>query len=406
MDPLATFIKDPEALELINHLEMGHTRLGQKRLPQYAQLENEFEALVKKKLQEQVPEVDFQPSSDLTADQNSKIASSINKSLILITGGPGTGKTYTAAKLVRQLEGKIKHIIFAAPTGKAAQRLKESFKSDTVDALTLHRLLGREDDPVILPYDLIVVDEASMIDLKMMVQLLKSVKKGARILFLGDVNQLPPVDAGAPFQALVELFEKHFQITPLTQCLRSELKELIDLADLTVKGEADKVIDFLKQNTNPSIQLKALVIPSQFPILTPLKWGPYGVEKLNRLHLAKFKGDAKPIMILENNEELELFNGDIGYIIDGKAHFHNRTLPITICPKYQLAFAISIHKSQGSEFEEIHIVLPEGSEKFGRNLLYTALTRAKKRVFIYADVETLRKTILTSSHREVSQLTL
>ncbi len=404
MDPLSTFVADPKRYALLKELELGHTFHEDQALPFYEELENAFKELVFRKMEEAIAPVVFTPSSELTKDQNDRIQASINKSLIIITGGPGTGKTYTAAKLVHQLKSSLKHIIFAAPTGKAAQRLKESFKSEEVEALTLHRLLGKEDDLIKLPYDLLIVDEASMIDLKMMIHLLKSIKKGARLLLLGDVNQLPPVEAGAPFQALVELYEKKWGITPLKECLRSDLKNLKQLSDYVVQGNSQEALALLEQN-HSEIQLKELSIPPKYPVLTPLKQGPFGVQKLNRWYLSKHLSPVQPIMVTENNDDLGLYNGDIGFLDgQGKATFQNKTFPEKICPRFELAFSLSIHKSQGSEFEEVHIVLPEGSEVFGRNLLYTAITRAKKKLVIYSSKETLKKTIEASSKRRVKPL--
>ncbi|MFN4174167.1 MAG: ATP-dependent RecD-like DNA helicase, partial [Parachlamydiaceae bacterium] len=244
----------------------------------------------------------------------------------------------------------------------------------------------------ILPYDLIVCDEASMIDLKMMIRLLKSVKKNARLVLLGDSNQLPAIDAGAPFQAIVE----YLKINPLKTCLRSDLVELTDFYELILKGDAEKVIEYLKSSDRKNLALKPLEIPSCHPLLTPMKQGPYGVNQINRVHSKR--GDI-PIIILENDEEFELFNGDMGFIRQNRAWIGGREFPINLLPRYDYAYALSIHKSQGSEFDQVHLLLPEGAEEFGRNLLYTGATRAKKSLTLYANEETIRKTIASPSTR-------
>jgi exodeoxyribonuclease V alpha subunit len=395
MDPLVEWLNDAEIAPLILALEEGHTFKGGLSLAAYKEQESLFKELVERRKGDIPIPIPFNEIIELTNEQNTQVKQAINKSIGLIVGGPGTGKTFTAAKLVEaliQANTTRFEMVFTAPTGKAAQRLKENFKGSEVQAMTLHRLLGREE--VILPYDLIIVDEASMIDLKMMLMLLKSLKKGSRLLLIGDVNQLPPVEAGAPFQSLVS----HFQVTPLKTCLRSDLFELNHLSDLVLKGKSDEAIDFLSDPQREAISLKSLSIPTVAPILTPLKKGRYGVEGLNRQFV---KRGRVPIIILENNESLNLFNGDFGYLEQDVAVINNIKYPANILPRFDYAFSLSIHKSQGSEFEEVHLLVPEGAERFGRKLLYTGITRAKKKLTIYSNIELLKKVIETASHREV-----
>lgn len=393
MDPLMVWIKDPDALALLIELEKGNTRLGSKALPAYEALENEFSFLVKERLSATIDTIPFEPILGLTEEQNALVSFAINKPLGVIAGGPGTGKSYTAARLVETLQNKIASrfdMVFTAPTGKAAERLKTLFKGSNVKSMTLHRLLKNEE--VVLPYDLIVVDEASMIDLKMMIRLLKCVKKGARLLLLGDSNQLPAINAGAPFQAIVE----YLQIDPLKTCLRSDLIELTTFYDLILSGDAEKVLSYLKHPERKNLHLKPLEIPSGYPLLTPTKHGPYGVNQINRMQP---KRGEIPIIILENDEEFELFNGDMGVIKGNRALIGARQFPVNLLPRHDYAYALSIHKSQGSEFDHVHLILPEGSEEFGRNLLYTGATRAKKSLTLYGEEETIKNIISTNSKR-------
>lgn len=393
MEPLTDWIKESETLELLLELEKGNTRFKDRALPAYEKLENEFSGLVKERLNTSIETIPFKSIDGLTDEQNKLVASAINKPLGVIAGGPGTGKSHTAARLVETLQKNIStrlDMVFSAPTGKAAERLKSLFKGSNVKSMTLHRLLGQEE--VVLPYDLIVVDEASMIDLKLMIRLFKSVKRGARLLLLGDGNQLPAIDAGAPFQALVD----YLQVCPLKTCLRSDLNELKTFYDLILEGNGEKAVAFLKSPERINLHFKPLQIPSHFPVLTPIKHGPFGVNQINRSHAKRGK---IPIIILENDADLELFNGDMGIIEGNRALIGEREFPLNLLPRYDYAYALSIHKSQGSEFDHVHLLLPEGAEEFGRNLLYTGATRAKKALTIYASEDTFMKTVSENSKR-------
>ncbi len=398
MEPLTEWIKESDTLELLIELEKGNTLAGSKALPAYAALENEFSLLVKDRLNTALETIPFDDIEGLTEEQNALVCRAINKPIGVIAGGPGTGKSHTAARLVETLQKKIASrfdMVFTAPTGKAAERLKTLFKGSSVKSMTLHRLL--KSDEVVLPYDLIVVDEASMIDLKMMIRLLKSVKKGARLLLLGDSNQLPAIDAGAPFQAIVE----YLQIKPLKTCLRSELIELKTFYDLILEGDGEKALAYIKSKDRMNLHLKPLQIPTEYPVLSPIKHGPFGVNQINRSHP---KRGNIPVIILENDDELELFNGDMGFINGNRAKVGEREFPLNLLPRHDYAYALSIHKSQGSEFNHVHLLLPVGSEAFGQSLLYTGATRAKKALTLYANEETLAKTISEKSKREFKRI--
>ncbi len=290
--------------------------------------------------------------------------------LSIVTGGPGTGKSFVAKHLVRACKGRVS---IAAPTGKAAAN---------IGGETLHSLLKTE----WLAADLVVVDEASMIDVHLMAKLLNAIKPGARLVLMGDADQLPPVEAGSLFADLVRRGEN---VTHLSQCLRIESKEIHALMEHVRKGEIDeamRAIGGFRIEEDPVRWAHR----HEAPILSPVRQGPLGVDVLNTRLGSLKKGDAAPIMICKNNHELNLFNGEIGLIKGGKAHFGERVFPIAALPAYEPAYCLSVHKSQGSEFDRVLLVVPPTSERFGRELFYTAITRAKKELAIVGDDEVIR----------------
>lgn len=423
----------------------------------------------------------LQEEGVLLAKQAEAIINAIVFPLTFITGGPGTGKTYTAGHLVRifwnylcEEDRKNCRLILCAPTGKAATQLQKSLSRATssikgfplIEAKTLHSLLGirqgREDfqDEVKrIDADFVIVDESSMIDVKMMSTLLSAIKKGSRCIFLGDKNQLPPVEAGSIFSDVVDLQKKEFPCVCLDVCLRAEQKAILDFAESVNQKDKEKVFSQLKsaQQENEGVvrlhfsgSMKEIqrhfldyVVPYFLPnsrasqdseswmasfqkmrILSPLREGPLGFETLNELIFERIQSNihglshiAIPIMIATNDYGNGLFNGETGVLIrklpmlksfrrEDKAFFSPqsegnslRQFPAFILPKYTLAYCLSVHKSQGSEFEKVVLVLPEGSESFGKEVLYTAITRAKKTIEILSSDETLEKTLSNESLR-------
>ena len=378
--------------------------------------------------------------NELLPEQKSAIVASANKPITLITGGPGTGKTYTAARLLRVLNAALDQnatIVLAAPTGKAAANLQRSLSSafagrneiELPKASTLHSLL-KNDQP--LSADILIIDECSMIDVEMMVRLLEAVKPGARLIMLGDPQQLPPVEEGGLFADLV----KSYPVNHLKTCRRAELKSILELAAFVNAGDADQAIAFVKSQgwlkvlKDPKELLRAnerhfknstndpaalLEFYSHFRILTPMRRGPWGSDSLNGLFKQVLMDVSAPVMISKNDHDLALFNGEVGVLLvtnrqyegffqEGDAGYFPsgetvRRIPAVLLPRFEYAYVMSVHKSQGSEFAEVQVVLPEGAEKFGREVLYTAITRASKGVTIWSTEETLRKTILKQSIR-------
>ncbi len=336
----------------------------------------------------------------LNAEQQMAVQRAIVQSLTLISGGPGTGKTFTAAVLIRLfLESGIKKIAVAAPTGKATANLRNALGHDGEKCVikTLHALLKSSAKPTSVYADLILVDEGSMVDAHLMASLFQAVRSGARLVMLGDRNQLPPVESGHFFADLA----CDSQLTvELKTCLRAELQEIIDLAEAVKKGEAIPAAPL--PGVKELIQ-QLMERPQQ--LLTPLRKGPYGSDQLNQLLYQEHqKRGARniPILITVNDPHLSLYNGDVGVLKQDEqcATFADgRSIPQYLLPHYEYAYALSVHKSQGSEYDRVLIVLPQGSEVFGREMLYTALTRAKKGVTLLAHPGVLETIVKTHSNR-------
>ena len=413
--------------------------------------------------------------------------------LAVICGGPGTGKTTTVAgilALLIGLSGKPLRIALAAPTGKAADRVQQAIGSamqalncdaaikDGVprEAATLHRLLGlspdearaRFDETTPLPYDVVVIDEASMVDLPIMAKLSRGLAPEARLILLGDKDQLASVESGAVLGDLcadgrVETFSRshiraYESITgqsarglstqepapPLADCivelvrnyrfgpasgigsLASAVKNGDSAAALAILGSGG-CTDLIWQPGRGAPALEktvlryyggpcrctdaasALDLFSRFRILCAVREGQRGVAGVNsavesileKNHLIRRSGKwyhGRPVMVTRNDYGIRIFNGDIGMIFkgaDGALHAcfsrpdgSQRTLAPARLPEHETAFALTVHKSQGSEFQDVLMVLPDApSQVLTRELLYTAITRTRNTVTILASAE-------------------
>ena len=389
----------------------------------------------------------------------------INQAFCMITGGPGTGKTTTVVKilaLLQELSDQPLLIALAAPTGKAAMRLQESIgfnkaalpciaaiKSAIPESVTtLHRLLGaKPPSPYFhhnakqpLVYDLVVVDEASMVDLALMSKLVDALKPGARLILLGDKDQLASVESGAVLadlttalpQQTLELQKSHrFDediknlATAINQQQDLEAWRLLQTGNKNIALLETDLIDYISKQQIDYLRLitaraefsdiyKAF---NRFQALCATRLGKNSVSDINHavelslsnkklIHLSGLWYCGRPIMITQNNAALQLYNGDIGICLRDKEQedqlrvFFQRAdgsikkyLPARI-PHCETVFAMTIHKSQGSEFEEILIILPETiSPVLTKELLYTAITRAKKTIKLVANEAVFSSTV-------------
>lgn len=401
----------------------------------------------------------LQQKGILLPEQGEAIYNGCCYPLSLITGGPGTGKTYTAGQLIKVFWQNLSpeqkqtcEIALAAPTGKAVANLQASLGKEgfpPLSAKTLHLLLGIKGTRRPLTADFIIVDESSMIDVSLMAYLFESIKPGARLILLGDPFQLPSVEAGSLFSDLIQLKDQYgIPCVQLKTCLRTELKSIIDFAELINRGDVEDMLHTLKSNTGINhfdlptqetlVREVSKLFPSHFKnqisdhellacfqamrVLSPIRKGPFGVDILNQL-LAKhfiqaFHREgwlAIPIMIVTNDYQRQLFNGETGVlmrkcplkqlcgedyaIFPSRESKEPRRLSASLLPKYEYAYCLSVHKSQGSEFDRIVLLMPEGSELFGREVFYTAVTRARKQIDIYGSYATLSKTISLKGNR-------
>ncbi|MEN1972393.1 exodeoxyribonuclease V subunit alpha [Luteimonas sp. MJ204] len=415
------------------------------------------------------------PEAATTDDPQSRAAAAaLHHRLLLVTGGPGTGKTTTITRMLVLLAAQAldagatpPRIALAAPTGRAAERMAESVRN-AVQALpalgvdpalcarlpttgtTLHRLLGtipdsprfrhHADNP--LPFDVVVVDEASMIDLPLMAKLVEAVPDGARLVLLGDPDQLPSVEAGDVLAGILRAAEasasgssfpaRHVHLTRGYR--QSAALDLAPLAAAVREGDTASALSLLRGgelsgvhfhegNADPlqthSEQLlahwasladasdpaEALARAGRLRILTAVREGPQGARGLNtRIEdmLAGTRRGAGPasaasryfhgrlLLVTENSYRHRLFNGDIGICLrddsgtlmawfPGDDARNPRPFHPAALPAHDSAFAMTVHKAQGSEFDEVWLVLPERFNRvLSRELVYTGMTRARR----------------------------
>ncbi len=372
-------------------------------------------------------------SGKLLPAQGQAIGSVLNQSLSVICGGPGTGKTYTASHLVKLLflsrssEKPDFRVCLAAPTGKAAFHLRSALDAQGVsdphlhiESQTLHRHLKLQPGATRLfskrkiDADLVIVDEASMIDVSLLTHLLEAIGDETSLVLIGDPYQLPPVGSGGLFAEMGHLFGVH-----LDRCVRTDEPMLQEIAQAVKQGESARLMQIFAAGSDSARRLDwpfdgQLVdrlceyiqpLSSEMPldpkfcmeqynrhrVLNALRQGPYGSDVFNLSIFAALQGNnqwwAAPILATVNDPYSDLYNGMSGVLIgktlkDAIAYFPDPSSEemrkFSSPPPYELAFCLSIHKSQGSEFQNVLALFPEGSEHFGREALYTAVTRAKK----------------------------
>jgi len=375
--------------------------------------------------------------NNLEEKQRSALLLGFENMFTLFTGGPGTGKTFTASCFIRLLAAardKPLKVAIAAPTGKAAAHLESALRSQgpiekslKCESSTLHRLLRlqpgmqRLQSSWTIDADLVVVDEASMLDASLLVHLLNAMGPKTRLLLLGDPDQLPPVEGGALFADLAELFGQK-----LTRSIRIGSGGLLDVSNgiregKIVQSEAVEWIEIKDHNLlieklpNPMSAIEPIQPKEDktFRLLCALRQGPFGSDALNQAILAHYEKECRdgqwltiPIMIAQNDPKQQLYNGTTGVLVrkanekKAFAYFEGtRKMAESELPRYEIAFCLSVHKSQGSEYEEVALLFPPGSEAFGREALYTGVTRAKKRATVAIDGATLESLLKITSKK-------
>lgn len=406
------------------------------------------------------------------------IEQALNQRLTLLTGGPGTGKTTTLTWLLAAwLENHPDTpLALCAPTGKAAQRMRTALNNALKDLpknldsrtilkslvpATLHRLLGidalsgqaRYHRKHSLPYQLVVVDEASMVDVYTMAKLVEALPENTSLILMGDPNQLASVEAGQVLEALVQRFpEAHVALTE-TYRFKGAIK---NLAQALLEGDDETAWENIQKNSEKGLrylgekvmswselaagyqpyleQLKGQAAPEKkaqalldalahYRILTALRQGPYGATYLNQSLIEHFRNQGllahgrrqyfagHAIQITENDYTLGLFNGDMGVMLPTGRHDQSvwfmsetgqlRRVPFVQLPAYETAFATTVHKAQGDEFHTATLLLPpEPHPLVTRELIYTALTRAKKQFQLIATQASFKAGIKAKTERK------
>ncbi|MGV0872017.1 exodeoxyribonuclease V subunit alpha [Mycolicibacterium sp. XJ879] len=396
-------------------------------------------------------------------EQRAAAEVALSQGLTVLTGGPGTGKTTTVARLLALLAGGSRlRIALAAPTGKAAARLQEAVQTEVdklsaadrsalegLQATTLHRLLGSRPDTSArfrhnranrLPHDVIVVDETSMVSLTMMARLLEAVRPDARLILVGDPDQLASVEAGAVLADLVDGLGGA-RIAELRTSHRFG-ESIGALASAIRAGDADTAVEVLREGGDhiewsdadaPAEHLRKMLVPwavtlrqaavlgddsaalatlNEHRLLCAHRRGPYGVRYWNHQverWLAERTGEpiwsdwyvGRPVLVTANDYGLGLYNGDTGVavqrdgvlraVIAGTSRVEFATSRLA---DVETMHAMTIHKSQGSQADEVTVLLPpEDSRLLTRELFYTAVTRAKTRVRVVGPEASVRAAI-------------
>lgn len=400
-------------------------------------------------MEKRLRKVEMKENITLDVMQHRAVIESIKHGLLVLTGGPGTGKTTTINTMLRFFESEGMSIMLAAPTGRAAKRMTEA---TGYEAQTIHRLLEVNGNPEEegsvngfmrnrenpLEADVIIIDEMSMVDLPLMHALLSAVVVGTRLVLVGDVNQLPSVGPGSVLKDII--LSGKFHVVTLTRIFRQAGESDIVVNAHKINAGMPVILDnksrdffFLKrEDADVIIRVMLTLIQKKLPnyvgasqneiqVMTPTKKGLLGVERLNLIFQKYLNPQEKgkpeveingrifrngdKVMQIKNNYQLEwevctkygmtidkglgIFNGDMGVVVGINPYDeevvveydeHRRVkYPYNLTEELELAYAITIHKSQGSEYPAVIIPLLQGPRLlYNRNLLYTAVTRAKK----------------------------
>lgn len=380
----------------------------------------------------------------LTEQQKTAVRSALTERAVVITGGPGTGKTTTLRSIVRLLTAKGGTAVLAAPTGRAAKRLSEA---TGVAASTIHRLLelrpgGTYDVASPLDADLVIIDEASMMDLPLAEALLKAVPPGAHLLLVGDADQLPPVGPGAVFRDIIS--SGKVSIIRLETIFRQpegsaivSNAHLINAGEAPVTGKQIKDFFFISQ-PQPSdcaqlvVDLATRRVPNHFgldplndiQVIVPMYGGICGIDALNaslqavlnppdsskderRFGNRIFRVGDK-VMQVVNDYDRQVSNGELGRIV--RIDLEEQSVEVSFDSEWAVsytfqeldelthAYAISVHKAQGSEYPAVIMpVLPQHGRLLQRNLLYTAVSRARSLVVLAGSAEAIKRGVATDT---------
>ena len=409
---------------------------------------NISEEVSRERLLERLGKIEDATGLFLDEMQRKAVMEAAKQGILVLTGGPGTGKTTTINAMIRLFESEGMTILLAAPTGRAAKRMTET---TGYEASTIHRLLevsGNPEEEAIggfqrneenpLDTDVLIIDEVSMVDLPLMNALLKAVMPGTRLILVGDQNQLPSVGPGSVLKDIIA--SGCFPVVMLTKIFRQAGEsDIVVNAHKINRGEPvildNKSRDFFflkRQEPNVIISVMLTLIQKKLPkyvnagiydiqVMTPMRKGLLGVERLNQI-LQQYLNPPSPeksereyadrlfregdkVMQIKNNYQLEwkiqtkygltvdkgqgVFNGDMGVVREINTYEetiaveydeHRQVVyPYSMMDELELAYAITVHKSQGSEYPAVVIPLLQGPRQlYHRNLLYTAVTRAKK----------------------------
>ena len=415
-------------------------------------------------MEKRLRRVEEQEAISLDVMQHKAVIESIKHGLLVLTGGPGTGKTTTINTMIQFFESEGMSILLAAPTGRAAKRMTEA---TGYQAQTIHRLLEVNGNPEEegnvggfmrnrqnpLETDVLIIDEMSMVDLPLMHALLSAVVEGTRLILVGDVNQLPSVGPGSVLKDIIA--SGSFPVVTLTKIFRQAGESdivvnahKINAGEPVVLNNKSRDFFFLKrQEADVIISVVITLIQKKLPkyvnaaptdiqVMTPTRKGLLGVERLNSI-LQRYLNPPAPgkaekefgdkifrigdkVMQIKNNYQLEweictkfgltvdkgtgIFNGDMGIVTD--INTYDETLEVEydegrkvkysydLLDELELAYAITVHKSQGSEYPAVIIpLLPGPRLLYNRNLLYTAVTRAKKCLTIVGSDTTFQEMI-------------
>lgn len=393
-----------------------------------------------------IPWVEKRLGIQLADKQKKAVATAINSKFMVITGGPGVGKTTIVNSIIKILSAKQLSILLAAPTGRAAKRLSES---TGLEAKTIHRLLEydpaehrfKRDNENPLDCQLLVIDESSMVDTQLMHSLLKAVPQTASLILVGDVNQLPSVGAG---QILADIIDSNrVPVVTLNEIFRqAKTSKIITNAHAINSGNmpdfSNQIHDdffFVSAETPEDAVLKTIeIVKHRIPqrwhynpitdvqVLCPANIGgigakslnielqkvlnPHAAEKVEKFGMAFAVGDK--VMQIQNNYDKEVFNGDIGFIaginteeLELSIRFDEReiTYDFDELDEVVLAYACTIHKSQGSEYPVVVIpVMMQHFMMLQRNLIYTGVTRGKKLVILVGQKKALSIAIKGKKH--------